>query len=175
MLFPSPDLKLAHFCLYLNRENRYMVIDIPLLMSTIKVLCVDVVKYLDSCLVPKISKHHFLIYSLGAWRLAYKQLLNKPYVNEVFERAKLTLKMPTAAWFLVYFFKRFRSFNTANIESVSQKAAKLLSIKIWKWFDPGPAHTFALKAEAEDFSLRPPIFTASNFKSLWPVFFAFDL
>ena len=83
------------------------------------------------------------------------RLLNKLYGNEVTLRVQ-NQSYKLASWFLVYFFKRFRSFNTANIESVSQKAEKLLSIKIWKWFDPGPAHTFA-------------------FKSLWPVFFAFDL
>ena len=36
----------------------------------------------------------------------------------------------------VYLFKRFRSFNPVNIGSVGQRAAKLLSIKLWEWFNP---------------------------------------
>ena len=44
-----------------------------------------------------------------------------------FEREKITFKMLPASLFLVYFFKRFRSFNSVNIGSVGQRAAKLQS------------------------------------------------
>ena len=48
---------------------------------------------------------------------------NKSNVNEVnFERAKCTLKMLLASWFLMNFFERFRSFNSVNIGSVDRRA-----------------------------------------------------
>ena len=47
-----------------------------------------------------------------------------------FERAKTTLKMLLATWFLVCFFKRFRSFEAKNLGSVGQRAAKLLAVKV---------------------------------------------
>ena len=39
-------------------------------------------------------------------------------------------KMLLASWFLVYFLKRFRTLNAENLGSVSQRAAKLLAVKI---------------------------------------------
>ena len=53
-----------------------------------------------------------------------------------FEKAKTTFKMLLATWFLVCFFKRFRSFVAKNLESVGQRAAKLPAIKLWEWFEP---------------------------------------
>ena len=50
-----------------------------------------------------------------------------------FERAKTTLKMLLASWFLVCFFRRLRSFNDKNLGSVGQRAAKLPAIKLWEW------------------------------------------
>ena len=53
--------------------------------------------------------------------------------------------------------------------SVGQRAAKLLSVKVREWFDPGPkvlAHTSVVKAKVSDFFLRPPTLTASNFGAL---------
>ena len=47
-----------------------------------------------------------------------------------FEKAKTTFKMLLATWFLVCFFKRFRSFNAKNLGSVGQRAAKLLAVKV---------------------------------------------
>ena len=50
--------------------------------------------------------------------------------------------MLLATWFLVYFFKRFRSFNAKNLGSVGQRAAKLLAVKVGglkKSLPPGPA------------------------------------
>ena len=38
--------------------------------------------------------------------------------------------MLLATWFLVCFFKRFRSFNSKNLGSVAQRAAKLLAVKV---------------------------------------------
>ena len=65
---------------------------------------------------------------------AIKQLLNKPYVNEVILRGQnLTLKccQPLKLW--TYFEKKVRSFHTDNVKCVGQKAAKLLSLKLWEW------------------------------------------
>ena len=52
-----------------------------------------------------------------------------------FERAKPTLKMLLASWFLI--FKRFRSLNNENLGSVGQRAERLPAIKLWEWFDRG--------------------------------------
>ena len=52
-----------------------------------------------------------------------------------FERAKTTLKMLLGSWFLVCFFKRFRSFVAKNLEPVGQRATKLSAIKLWGWLD----------------------------------------
>ena len=52
-----------------------------------------------------------------------------------FERAKTTLKMLLASWFLVCFFKRLRSLLDTNLESVDQRAAKLPAIKLWEWLE----------------------------------------
>ena len=38
--------------------------------------------------------------------------------------------MLLASQFLVYLFKRFRSFNAENLKSVGQRAAKLLAVKV---------------------------------------------
>ena len=50
--------------------------------------------------------------------------------------------MLLATWFLLCFFKRFRSFNAKNFESVGQRAAKLLAVKVGglkKVCQPAPA------------------------------------
>ena len=47
-----------------------------------------------------------------------------------FERAKSTFKMLPASWFFVYLFKKFRSFIAENLESVGQRASKLLAVKV---------------------------------------------
>ena len=47
-----------------------------------------------------------------------------------FEKAKTTFKIMLASWFLVCFFKRFRSFNAENLKSLSERAAKLLAVKV---------------------------------------------
>ena len=89
-----------------------------------------------------------------------------------FEKAKTTLKMLLASCFLMYFFKRFRSFNAKNLESVGQRVAKLLAIKLWEWLDRDRNRTRADwfewgRGRPADFFLRPPTLTASNFAALW--------
>ena len=57
--------------------------------------------------------------------------------------------------------------------SVGQRAAKLLAIKLWEWFDPGTTRIRADRFDqgrgrVADFFMRPPTLTASNFAALWP-------
>ena len=85
----------------------------------------------------------------------------------------MTPKMLPASWFLVYLFKRFICFIPVNSGSLGQRAAKLLSVKLWEGFDPGRSRTRAewfkwCRSRPADFLLRPPTLTASNFKALWP-------
>ena len=90
-----------------------------------------------------------------------------------FEKAKTTFKMLLATWFLVCFFKRFRSFVAENLESVGQRAANLPAIKLWKWLErdresnPGRLADWG-RGRLADFFLRPPTLTAINFAALWP-------
>ena len=88
-----------------------------------------------------------------------------------FERAKTTLKMLLASWFLVCFLKRFRSLNAENLGSVGQRAANLPAIKLWEWFDPVWSRTRADRLECvrgwkADFFFRPPTLIVSNFEAL---------
>jgi len=63
--------------------------------------------------------------------IAYTRLLNKPYENEVTLREQIPpLECCHPPKLFLFFEKRFRSFNTGNMESVRQRAAKLLSIKL---------------------------------------------
>ena len=75
-----------------------------------------------------------------------------------FERAKLTFKMLPASW----------SFNTANIGFFGPRAAKLPSVKVWEWFDPGQSwtwveHAYKYFGRKGRSGFRPPTLTASNF------------
>ena len=54
-----------------------------------------------------------------------------------FGRAKPILEILLASWTFGKVEKGFRSFNSKNLVSVGQRAAKLLAIKLWEWFDPG--------------------------------------
>ena len=98
-------------------------------------------------------------------------LLSKPFVNEVtLRKQKWPLRCCQPLKFIC-FFKRFRSFDTASIKSVGQRATKLLFDKIWEWFDPGQSRTPAERActhfgRKTNFFLRPRTLTASNFKAL---------
>ena len=74
--------------------------------------------------------------------IAYIRSLNRPYGGH-FKSAKHNFKTMTASWFVIYFFKRFRYFNSKNMGSVGQRGAKLLSVKLWEWFDPGRTQIWA--------------------------------
>ena len=60
------------------------------------------------------------------------------------------------------------------VGTVGQRAAKLPSVKLWEWIEPGQtqtradalAHTSAVMAKEANFSLTPPTLTASNFAAL---------
>ena len=59
------------------------------------------------------------------------QFLNKPFVNEVIFRGQnLPLKCCQPLELLIHFKEGFRSFHTSNLGSVSQRAAKLLAVKV---------------------------------------------
>ena len=58
-----------------------------------------------------------------------------------FDRAKAILKILLASWTFYTIEKGFRSFFAENLRSVGQRTAKLLAIKLYKWFDPGPSRT----------------------------------
>ena len=88
-----------------------------------------------------------------------------------FVRAKATFKILLASWFLVCFFKRFRSFSAENLGSVGQRAAKLPAIKLWEWFDFARVRTRADwfkwgRSRAANFSLRLPNWKGGIFSAL---------
>ena len=76
--------------------------------------------------------------------------------------------------------KRFRSFNAENFWALGQRAAKLLAIKLWEWFDFARVRTRADwfkwgRGRMADFFMRPPTLKAGNFEALWlidPIFTA---
>ena len=117
--------------------------------------------------------NHLLNRVLQPWQKRYT-----PYNKALckwghFEKAKTTFKMLLATWFLVWFFKRFRSIVAENLGSVGQRAAKLPAIKLWEWFDRAGHRTQADwfewgRGRLADFFLRPPTLTASNLAALWP-------
>ena len=77
------------------------------------------------------------------------------------------------SWTFDTFSKWERSFNAKNLKSEGQRAAKLLAIKLWEWFDPGPTRTRADwfewgRGQAANFFLRPSTLTAGNFEALSP-------
>ena len=90
-----------------------------------------------------------------------------------FDRAKSIFKMLLASWNFYIVLKSFRSFNAENLKYVDQRAAKLLVIKLWEWFDCGQSRIRANWFERgwgrmADFFLRPPTLTAGNFEATWP-------
>ena len=81
--------------------------------------------------------------------------------------------MLLASWNFDKVWKGLRSFYAENLGSVGQRAAKLLTIKLWEWFDPGQSQIWAdwfdqSRGRVADFFMRPPTLTASNFAALWP-------
>ena len=86
----------------------------------------------------------------------YIQLL-KPYVNGVTLRGKNpTLKCCKPLELLTYFEMGLSSFNRGNMESVGQRAAKSLYVKLWDWFEPGQTRNRAT-----------PFLENSKFETLW--------
>ena len=70
-------------------------------------------------------------YKIQLPTFSYTQLLNKPYGNEFTLREQNpNLKCCQPLELLTHFEKRSRPFNTGNMGSVGQGAAKLLSIKL---------------------------------------------
>ena len=84
-----------------------------------------------------------------------------------FDRVNSTFKMLLFYWNFDTVFKKIRSYDAENLDSVAQKAAKLPAIKLWEWFDPGDCFEWGW-GQAADFFLRPPTLTAGNFEALWP-------
>ena len=69
---------------------------------------------------------------------------SKPYVNEIILKGQNpALKRWQQIKLLIYIHRGFRAFHTGNIGSVVQRAAKLLSVKLWEWFRPGQSQTLA--------------------------------
>ena len=94
-----------------------------------------------------------------------------------FDRAKPTLKMLLASWNIYKIEKRFRSLNAKNLGSVSQRAAKLLALKVRVLKKKSAASAIPAKvcASAIGPGLRSPrgsnhsrSLKASNFAALWP-------
>ena len=90
-----------------------------------------------------------------------------------FERAKMTLKMLPASWYLKYLFKGFRSFNTVNMGSVGQRASKLLAVKVGGLKKKSAIWPRPLSNQSAQVRLRPgsnlsQSLTDSNFAALWP-------
>ena len=88
----------------------------------------------------------------------------KDFLNPVLEKLPASLNFDTL-------YNRFRSFNARNMGSVDQRAAKLLAIKLWEWFDPGTTRIRADRFDqgrgrVADFFMRPPTLKASNFAAL---------
>ena len=90
-----------------------------------------------------------------------------------FERAKTTLKMLLASWFLVCFFKRFRCLNAENLGSVGQRAAKLLAVKVGGLKKksagrPRPQSASLLGFDSRSRSNHSESLMAGNFAAHWP-------
>ena len=101
------------------------------------------------------------------------RLLNSLWKWGHFDRAKSTLKILLASWTFKKILKGYRSLDAENLESVGQRAAKLLAIKLWEWFDPGTTRIRANwfergQGRSAGFYLWPPTLTAGNFEALWP-------
>ena len=86
---------------------------------------------------------------------------------------KNTLKMLLASWFLVYSFKRFRSFYAQTLGSVGQRAAKLLAVKVGglkkksaSW--PRPQSASVPGFDSRSRSNHSQSLMAGNFAALWP-------
>ena len=91
----------------------------------------------------------------------YKYVLDKPYENQVTLREKnLSLKYCHPLEVLIYFGKGFRYFQTSDMESVGQRAAKLLAIKVGGLKKKFAASAITVKVHVSAFgpSSSPPGF-----------------
>ena len=88
-----------------------------------------------------------------------------------FERVKTTRKILLVSWFLVCFFKRFRSFNGKNLGSADQRAAKLLAVKfrgLKKKSASRPRSASLPGFDSRSRSNHSLSLMAGNFAALWP-------
>ena len=81
--------------------------------------------------------------------------------------------MLLVSWFLVCFFKRFRSFIANNLGSVDQRAAKLLAVKVGglkkkSAGQPRPHSNQSARVRFRSRSNHSQSLMASNFATLWP-------
>ena len=113
-----------------------------------------------------------------SWKYSRAQNSTYPYYETLckwgnFERAKTTLKMLLASWFLLCFFKRFRSSNAENLGLVDYRASKLLTIKVGDLkkksaFQPRPHSNRAARVYDHLGSNHSQSLMAGNFAALWP-------
>ena len=111
-----------------------------------------------------------MTYTIQLLTSNYKRLVNRSYVNGVTLRGQNPpLKYCQPLERLTYFERGFRSFNTGNMESAGQRAAKLPSFKLWEWFNPSCTWTRA-KRNCKHFGCNGRIgrllAETSNFDSL---------
>ena len=81
--------------------------------------------------------------------------------------------MLLATWFLMCFFKRFRSFNAKNLGSAGQRAAKLLAVKVGglkkkSASRPRPQSASLLGFDSRSRSNHSESLMAGNFAAHWP-------
>ena len=81
-------------------------------------------------------------------------------------------------WYFVYFFKRFRSFNTVDMSSVGQRASKLPDFKVGglkKKSATRPQHHLNQSAQVRLWpgSNHSQSLMAGNFVAFWPIHLKF--
>ena len=96
------------------------------------------------------------------------------WIFEYFNMAKLTFKMLLASWTFDTILKRFRSFYAKNLGSASQRAAKLLAVKVGGLKKksagrPWPHSNQWVQIQVCPWSNHSQSLMASNFRALWPI------
>ena len=86
--------------------------------------------------------------------------------------------MLLATWFLVCFFKRFRSFNAENLVSVDQRATNLLAVKVGGLKKKSAALPRSFSNQSARIldcprSNHSQSLMAGNFAALWSTYFKF--
>ena len=89
-----------------------------------------------------------------------------------FDRAKPTLEIMLASWTFGTVLKGFRFFNTENLGSVGQRAAKLLAVKVGGLKKksagrPRPQSASLPGFDSQSRSNHSQSFMAGNFEALW--------